>query len=96
MLPDPDALSAHHEQLAELRNSLVYLYRSANRAERRIIVENAWPNRRVQGKKAVFEPHSWVVKGDFAGAFTEGAPERDAGRTLITLLNMLRSSKEAI
>jgi site-specific DNA recombinase len=80
-LPDPVALAAQHEQLAELRESLVFLYESANRAEKRQIIENVWPNRTVCGKKPAFETYSWVRRVDCDPALLGGAQERDEGRS---------------
>lgn len=92
-LPDPKGLRAQLLKLAELRKSLVFLYEMANRAEKRMIVENVWPNLEVQGKKPLFKPYSWVVKADFAETFTEGAPERDTDRTFIPLLDILKAKQ---
>lgn len=80
-LPDPVALTAQHEQLAELRKSLVFLYENANRAEKRQIIENVWPNRTVCGKKPAFDPYSWVRRTDCDPALLGGAHERDTGRS---------------
>lgn len=80
-LPDPEAIQLQHKQLAELRKSLVLLYELANRAEKRMIVENVWPNRTVCQKEPCFEPYSWVVKADFGQTFLGGALERDRDRT---------------
>lgn len=76
-LPDPAALVAQHEQLAELRKSLVLLYENANRAEKRQIIENVWPNRTVLGKEPAFEPYSWVRRADCGPALLGGAPTRN-------------------
>ena len=64
-LPDPDDLWAQQQQLAELQNNLVHLYDMADRTEKRMIVENVWPNRTVAGKEPLFEPDSWLVRSDF-------------------------------
>lgn len=80
-LPDPAALVAQHEQLAELRKSLVLLYESANRTEKRQIIENVWPNRTVCSKEPAFEPYSWVKRVDFYPAILGGAQERDGRRS---------------
>ncbi|MEO9875144.1 MAG: recombinase family protein [Anderseniella sp.] len=90
-LPDPRAIAAHQEQLAELRKNLVLLYNMANRAEKRMIIENVWPNRTVCEKEPAFEPYSWVTRVDTDPALLSGAPERDTGRTLIALLSALQS-----
>lgn len=80
-LPEPDELRRHHLKLAELQNNLVFLYELANREEKRLIIENVWPNRLVAGKKPVFEPYSWVSEGENATTLLGGAPERDRGRS---------------
>lgn len=86
-LPDPEAIEAHLGKLAELRKSLVHLYEMANRAEKRMIVENVWPNRTVTRKTPAFEPYDWVIRANDDVAFLGGALERDRGRTLIELLD---------
>ena len=85
-IPDPVQARAHQEQLAELRQSLVLLYENANRAERRMIVENVWPNRTVSGREPRFEPYDWVVERQDGDPLLCGALERDRGRTLVDLL----------
>ena len=102
-LPDPAAMATHREKLAELRKSLVLLYESANRSEKRMIIENVWPNRTVSGRKPAFKPYSWVtmVKDDVT--LLRGAHERGAGRTgqknmsvhnpIEALLDMLEGKK---
>ncbi|PWE34088.1 recombinase family protein [Maritimibacter sp. 55A14] len=80
-IPDPSALVVQQEKLAELRNSLVFLYESANRAEKRMIVENVWPNRTVSGKKPAFEPYSWITRVKNDVTLLGGAHERDRDRT---------------
>ncbi|WP_371226354.1 recombinase family protein [Roseovarius sp. 2305UL8-3] len=79
--PDPDALTEHQEQLAELRKSLVLLYEKANRAEKRMIIENVWPNRTVSGIKPAFEPYSWVARVEIDPALLGGAQKRHRDRT---------------
>lgn len=83
-LPDPAAEEAYRSKLAELRKNLVLLYENANRAEKRIIIENVWPNRTVSGKKPAFEPYSWVVKPADSTALLCGAQERHRDRTSMT------------
>ena len=80
-LPDLAALTAHRANLAELRKSLVFLYENANRAEKRLVVENVWPNRTVIGKDAAFEPYSWIRRPETDRAVLGGAQERGRGRT---------------
>lgn len=80
-LPDPEALAAHQRQLAELRKNLVLLYDRANRAEKRLIIENVWPNRTVSGKEPAFEPYSWVKRGVSNPTLLSGALERHRDRT---------------
>ncbi len=87
-LPDLEALAAHQEQLAELRKNLVLLYDMANRPEKRMIVENVWPNRTVSVNKIAFKPYSWVTRVDSDPTLLCGAPERDKGRTLIAEENV--------
>ena len=82
-MPDPEQLQAHLEKLAELRNNLVYLYEMADRSERRMIVENVWPNRTVCGKKPCFEPYDWVVRREIGLPLLWGALERHTDRTSI-------------
>ena len=99
-LPDTKALAAYQHQLAELRKSLVFLYDMANRAEKRMIVENVWPNRTVSRNEVAFEPYSWVKRADSDPTLLGGTHERDKGRTSITeedkltgpLLNLLNLS----
>lgn len=81
-LPDPAAIEANLAKLAELRKSLVQLYQMANRNEKRMIVENVWPNRTVCRDKPAFEPYDWVVRAASDTALLGGALERDRGRTL--------------
>lgn len=81
-IPDPAAIEAYQLKLAELRNNLVLLYETANRAEKRMIIENIWPNRTVTGNKPAFEPYSWVKKAGKDVELLGGAPERDRGRTV--------------
>jgi hypothetical protein len=100
-LPDVEALAAYQHQLAELRKNLVLLYDMANRAEKRMIVENVWPNRSVSRNEVSFKPYSWVKRVDFDPALLGGAHERDTDRTFMTeddkltgpLLNLLRLKK---
>ena len=89
-LPDPAALAARHKQLAELRKNLVLLYEMANRAEKRMIIENVWPNRIVSGDRPCFKPFSWVEREDFIPSLLGGALERDTCRTLMQLLHKSR------
>lgn len=86
-LPDEQTLAAHQDQLAELRKSLVFLYETANRAEKRMIVENVWPNRTVSRNEVALKPYSWVKRVDFDPTLLGGTHERDTSRTLIQLLN---------
>lgn len=83
-IPSPDAMADNHRKLAELRKSLVLLYQNANRAEKRMIIENVWPNRTVSGKKPAFEPYSWVERAKNDMTLLGGAQERDRGRTSIS------------
>ena len=83
-LPDVEALTAFHGKLAELRKNLVFLYEMANRAEKRMIVENVWPNRTVLQNKVAFEPYSWVKRVESNPTLLGGAHERDRDRTFIT------------
>lgn len=80
-LPDPETLATQRHKLAELRKSLVLLYEMANPAEKRMIVENVWPNRTVSGRRPAFKPHSWVVKGDCDQSLLLGVHERGRGRS---------------
>lgn len=93
-LPDPTAIVAQQAKLAELQKSLVFLYENADRAEKRILVENVWPNRIVSGKEPCFEPYSWVTQNNTGSCVTEGAHERDRDRTLINLLHELTARNE--
>jgi len=93
-LPDPAALTTQQEHLAELRKSLVLLYDMANRAEKRMIVENVWPNRKVSGNQPAFEPYSWVVRTQTDMALLGGAHERDRDRTYMALLDLLRTLQQ--
>ncbi|WP_146345629.1 recombinase family protein [Phaeobacter marinintestinus] len=79
-MPDSAAAEAYQEKLAELRKSLVLLYENANRAEKRMIIENVWPNRTVSGRKPAFEPYSWVTKVESCVTLLCGAQEWDRGR----------------
>ena len=101
-LPDPVALAEQQQQLAELRKSLVLLYEMANRAEKRMIIENVWPNRTVSGRDVAFKPYSWVEREDFNPNLLGSAHERNRDRTFITeddtltgpLLNLLAFKKK--
>lgn len=88
-LPDPEALATNSTKLAELRKNLVLLYDTADRHEKRCIVESVWPNRLVSGKKPVLEPDTWVIGKSVDCPLTEGEPQRDAGRTFIDILDKL-------
>jgi len=83
-MPDCAAAEAYQEQLAELRKSLALLYENANRAEKRMIIENVWPNRTVSGKMPGFKPYSWVTKVENDVTLLLGAQERDRDRTCTT------------
>ena len=50
----------------ELMQSLAQLHRSAKPPEKRVLVENAFSNRRVVGKKVELEPRNWLTERDFA------------------------------
>ncbi len=80
-MPDPADDLAFQAKVAELRKNLVFLYETANRAEKRLIIENVWPNRKVTGKKLAFEPYSWVIEREFDTSLLGGAPGRHRGRT---------------
>ncbi|MEL7226837.1 MAG: hypothetical protein AAGL17_18880, partial [Cyanobacteria bacterium J06576_12] len=82
-----EEVERHRGQLAELRKSLVSLYEMANRAERRMIIENVWPNRQVTVNGPCFEPYDWVVVEENDASLLRGTLERDTGRTLIELFN---------
>ncbi|MFO6466256.1 recombinase family protein, partial [Jannaschia sp. KMU-145] len=58
--PTLKKLAKHQEQLAELRKNLALLYKIANRVEKRLIIENVWPNRTVIRDQPSFEPYNWV------------------------------------
>jgi hypothetical protein len=90
-LPDAAAISTHEANLAELRKSLVLLYEKANRTEKRMIIENVWPNRTVSRKQVDFKPYNWVVRDERKAALLDGVPERDTRRELIALLDKLRT-----
>lgn len=101
-LPDVESLAAYQGQLAELRNNLVLLYDMANRAEKRMIVENVWPNRTVSRNEVSLKPYSWVKRVASDPTLLGGAHERDGDRTFTTkddkltgpLLILLKASKE--
>lgn len=80
-LPDIGSLLAYRTKVAELRKNLVFLYENANRAEKRIIVQNVWPNCFVQGKKPLFKPDFWLKRTGISMPLTYGAHERDTRRT---------------
>lgn len=88
-LPDHAAVQAHHDKLAELRNSLVLLYEMANPAEKRAIIENVWPNRTVTLRQPGFEPYSWVTRAETDMTILGSAPDRDRERTIIELFDKL-------
>lgn len=89
-LPDVAALAAYQEQLAELRKHLVLLYKTANIAEKRMIIENVWPNRTVSEKRTGFEPYSWVTKVESDVTLLCGALQRDRDRTFFTPRKLTR------
>ncbi len=80
-LPTLDKIQSNTTKLAELRKSLVFLYKIANRAEKRMIIENVWPNRTVSGKEPAFKPYSWVERVDSEPTILGGTQERDSRRT---------------
>ncbi|MEM9761631.1 MAG: recombinase family protein [Pseudomonadota bacterium] len=86
-LPDPEQMERHRARVAELRNSLVLLYEMANPLEKRMVIENVWPNRWVTPNGPCFEPYDWVFRSENDPALLGGALERDRGRTLIGLLD---------
>ena len=104
-LPNPTALAAQRDMLAELRKSLVLLYENANRAEKRTIIENVWPNRTVSRKEPMFEPYNWVVRAKNDAALLGGTPERTTARSsqpirsddelIDPLLRLLEAHREA-
>ena len=79
-LPDIEELRLSQQRLAELRTNLALLYENGNRPEKRLIIENVWPNRTVIRKKPLLEPHSWVKEVQNGPALLPGAQERDSGR----------------
>lgn len=81
LLPSIEQLRTNQSKLAELRNSLCLLYEMANRAEKRCIIENVWPNRTVVGRTPAFEPYSWVVEAKSDPTLLCGAHHRHRGRT---------------
>ncbi|WP_298296696.1 recombinase family protein [uncultured Litoreibacter sp.] len=80
-LPDVEALAAYQQQLAELRKNLVFLYDMANRAEKRMIVENVWPNRIVSRNEVSLKPYSWVKRADFDPTLLGGVHEQHRDRS---------------
>ena len=50
----------------ELMKSLVRLHQSAKAPEKRVLVENAFSNRTVVGKKVWLEPRNWLTEREFA------------------------------
>ncbi|QXT41028.1 recombinase family protein [Gymnodinialimonas ceratoperidinii] len=88
-IPYPEAARVYQAKLVELRKNLVLLYEIANRAEKRILIENVWSNRTVQQKNLKLEPYSWVRKGGNDPALLGGVPERDRDRTLLELFENL-------
>lgn len=90
-LPDLRTIQAEMQKMAELRKNLLYLYQNANRANRRVIIENVWPNRWVSGKEVHLEPYSWVEVLQSEQTLTCGDPQFDRGRTF-RVLSELHSS----
>jgi len=95
-LPNPHQLRAEDEAVAELMNNLTGLYEMANRAEKRMIVENVWPNRTVSVKKPAFEPYSWVERAGIGDTLLDSADARDKDRTNVSNLNALNENKKFI
>ena len=56
----------HLANFLELMKSLVQLHISANRPEKRILVENCFSNRTVVENRPCLEPYSWLKCRDFA------------------------------
>ncbi|WP_424970631.1 recombinase family protein [Dinoroseobacter sp. S76] len=92
-LPDPAAETAKHMQFLELMKSLAELYILAERDEKRAIVQNCFSNRTVSPKDVCLEPYDWLQRGKIAYPVLVGAHLRDADRTFLRLLYLLRAYK---
>ena len=82
-IPSPEVACTKKKNLAELQKNLALLYEMAGSMEKRMIVENVWPNRTVFRKEVTFEPYSWVANVGLGEPLPGGEPERDRGRTSI-------------
>ncbi|RMF34008.1 MAG: recombinase family protein [Alphaproteobacteria bacterium] len=71
----------HVRRFLELVKNLAQTYISADRAEKREIVETTTSNRRVQGKSIIIEPSKWLAEAETAIAGLCGAPRRTTSRT---------------
>ncbi len=80
-MPNPAEIQTHLKRLAELQNNLVLLYQNANRTEKRMIIENVWPNRTVIQNKPLLKPYSWVSGGQNDMTLLGGAPKRTSRRS---------------
>ena len=71
----------------ELMKSLALLYMSANTAEKRVLIENCFSNRRWNGQSVELEPSNLVIEARDGLCVPYGGPIRDTIRTLIRKLD---------
>lgn len=74
----------------ELMKSLVLLHRSAKPAEKRMMVQNCFSNRTVQGKNLCLEPQNWLMLAKNGGDVPDGDPYRHTSRTVKVALKKLQ------
>ena len=79
--PNPQQIERSRLDFLELMKGLAALHICATPAEKRKIVENAFSNRTVTGKRVDLTPHSWLQISDCSSSVLFGAPYRYTSRT---------------
>lgn len=69
------------QKFLELMKTLNLLYISANPAEKRRMVENAFSNRTVCPENVYLEPYNWLLEIKNIFSVSDGDPDRNTSRT---------------
>ena len=83
-------------EFLELAKTLAETYEMANSSEKRQIVENAFSNRVVDGKKLELEPSNWLQEAETALSVLRGAPQCYSSRTRRELGQQVASALQAL
>lgn len=75
-VPGQAAAMQHRQEFLELIKTLCLLYKKADRAEKREIVENAFSNRLVAGRNVELEPYDWLKRYKDMPCVLNSGPER--------------------